>query len=357
MAKRSRSSKKRIAIMVPVVIVLLLVVLGVGGWSYHEQPRFCSDMCHIMDPYLESWGGADNGAGVHAAAGVTCLDCHVPTIQEQVNELVVYVKGDYTIPLEELELPDAFCYDCHLLDEHENKDQVVARMAAMEMNPHDSHLIGEIGCGTCHNMHKPSEDQCAVCHDPVATGAGWTTEELTYTAEIQVWDPEMDCTVCKSMVSYVESLEDSESLAHGYAHAHPEVQVREGQEGLICLDCHEQAELEAVHLDARPDSRISKIKPDDEFCLDCHVDNEHSSYEQVIERTADYAYDGHQTNPHAPHRHMEGHADSRELEGCYTCHKMHKEPQLINSFFGCHHSGTFKPCDTCHEDRSSLVNW
>ena len=116
------SRKKRVVLIVIIVIVLVLVALGVGGWTYHAQPRFCSDLCHIMSPYLESWNGSDYGAGVHSAEGVTCLDCHEPTIGEQMNELLVFVKGDYTVPLEELEVSDEFCYDCHLSDEPENKE-------------------------------------------------------------------------------------------------------------------------------------------------------------------------------------------------------------------------------------------
>ena len=64
-------SKKRIVV---IAVLLGLVVIGgvgaVGFWKYHEQPQFCAT-CHIMDP----------------------------TIEQQVNELVVYVRGDYEIPL------------------------------------------------------------------------------------------------------------------------------------------------------------------------------------------------------------------------------------------------------------------
>ena len=51
------SKKKRIVLVAIIVIALVLVALGVGGWTYHAQPRFCSDLCHIMNPYLESWNG------------------------------------------------------------------------------------------------------------------------------------------------------------------------------------------------------------------------------------------------------------------------------------------------------------
>ena len=322
-------SKKLIVI---IAIVLVLVVVAGVGWTYHEQPRFCADMCHIMGPYLESWNGSDYGAAAHAAEGVDCLGCHVPTIQEQVNELVVYVKGDYTIPLEELEVSDEFCYDCHLLDEHENKEQVVQRTEELERNPHDSHLIGEMACSTCHKMHKPSEDQCAVCHDDVATGAGWTTE-VTRTAEIQVWDPAMDCTACKSMVAYVDSLEDANLM--GNAHA---------EEGLVCLDCHEQEATKQVHEAAVP-GRVKARKVNNEFCFDCHLDNQHTSYEEVIERTKDYTVDEEQVNPHAPHEGLEAVA---ELQ-CSDCHQMHEESPLINYCYSCHHLGALASCSTCHE--------
>jgi hypothetical protein len=328
------SKKKRIVLIAVIVFVLLPVALGVGGWTYHEQPRFCGDLCHIMDPYLESWNGSDYGAAAHAANGVTCLDCHEPTIQEQMNELIAFVKGDYTVPLEELEVSDEFCYGCHLLDEHENKEQVVARTAELERNPHDSHLIGEIACDTCHSMHKPSEDQCTVCHNEVATGAGWS-EEVTRSDEVQVWDPEMDCTICKGMVPYVDSLENPALL--GYTHA---------EEGLACFDCHDKEEAKQEHEEAVPLSRIPRLSLENEFCFGCHIENEHTSYEQIIERTADYVIDGEPHNPHDPH------PNSVEETGpidCYTCHKNHRDSWLSNGCYGCHHSETLESCINCHE--------
>lgn len=344
----SRMSKKRRVVFITIaMIVLIMVALGVGGWAYHEQPRFCSDLCHIMNPYLESWNGSDYGAGVHSAEGVTCLDCHEPTIQEQMNELLVFVKGDYTVPLEELEISDEFCYDCHLLDEHENKEQVVERAAELERNPHESHLLGEeIGCSACHHMHKPSEDQCTKCHDAIASEGGWATEDLVYTVGFQVWDPEMDCTVCKSMVPYVESMEDEELAPLGYAHA--QNQVQQGKTGLTCLDCHEQTELQQIHNEAQADGRMIMLRPPNEFCLGCHVDNEHTNWVQIRERTADYVLDGEYINPHDPH------PDNPEVGDldCITCHKNHGEPLLIEGCNGCHHEGDFhEGCSGigCHE--------
>jgi cytochrome c nitrite reductase small subunit len=294
-----------------IVIAVLLAVVVIGGvgavafWEYHERPEFCAT-CHIMEPYLASWQASDYGAYEHAIEGVTCLECHVPTVEQQVHELVVYMQGDYGIPLEEMQVSDGFCYDCHLEDEHASLEEVVQRTADRELNPHESHLIGEIDCDTCHNMHQASEDYCADCHGPVATGPGWTTP-VSLTAEIDVWEPDMDCAVCHVMVPYMESLEDVNLLA--YTHV---------QEGLECLDCHNGVEaVKQVHEEAVAGEPIPERKVEMEFCFDCHFDNEHTSYEQIVELTADLEEEV-GANPHDSHY--------GQME-CRLCHKMHKESE------------------------------
>jgi cytochrome c nitrite reductase small subunit len=157
-------SKKRIVV---IAVVLGVVVIGgvgaVGFWQYHEQPQFCAT-CHIMDPYLESWQASDLGAHAHAEYDVTCLECHEPTVEEQVNELVVYLQGDYEIPLRELKYPMEECLQCH---EHGTYEEIVETTAdlveTVGANPHASHY-GEMECRLCHKMHKESEDYCAQCH-------------------------------------------------------------------------------------------------------------------------------------------------------------------------------------------------
>jgi cytochrome c nitrite reductase small subunit len=326
------SRKRTIVIAVLLGVVVIGGAGAVGFWTYHEQPQFCAT-CHIMEPYLESWQASDYGAAAHAEQGVTCLDCHEPTTQQQVDELVTYVEGDFTVPLEERQFPDDFCFDCHLPNEHTSYDEVIQLTAGMELNPHDSPHLGELDCGLCHNMHRTSEDLCAQCHGPVATGAGWTTE-VTTTAKLQVWSPDMDCTVCHVMDPYVESLDNPDLLA--YTHA---------QQGLTCLDCHtDQEELQQVHQDAVPGRPVEALSVENEFCLDCHVANEHTSYAQVIDLTKDYVIDDQNINPHDPH------PDS-EVVGpleCTGCHKMHEESPLINGCYNCHHTETFKPCIECH---------
>jgi len=329
-------SKKRIVI---VAVLLGVAVIGgvgaIGLWTYHEQPQFCAT-CHIMQPYLDSWVASDYGAYAHAVEDVTCLECHVPTTQQQVDELVVYMQGDFTVPLEEIEVSDEFCFDCHLDDEHTSLEEVVQRTSDREVNPHQSHLIGELDCDLCHRMHGLSEDYCAGCHGPLATGAGWTTE-VSRTADVEVWTPDMDCTSCHVMDAYFESLQDSDLLA--YAHA---------EEGLSCLDCHDVEAVAQVHEEATAGRPIKAKTVDMEFCLDCHVANEHTSHEQVIERTTDYVIGDQNINPHDPHTGLESDQYDLGPYECSTCHQMHEESPLINGCYSCHHARTLQSCSECH---------
>ncbi|HEM62267.1 MAG TPA: cytochrome c3 [Chloroflexi bacterium] len=158
-------SKRRIVIIG--VLLGVVVIGGVGAiafWEYHERPEFCAT-CHIMEPYLESWVSSDYGAYEHALESVTCLECHVPTVEQQVHELVVYMQGDYEIPLRELKYAKEDCYQCH---EHGTYEQIAEMTADLEetvgANPHASPHYGDLDCRLCHKMHKDSEDYCAQCH-------------------------------------------------------------------------------------------------------------------------------------------------------------------------------------------------
>jgi len=157
-------SRKRI-----IVIAVLLGVVVIGGvgaagfWQYHEQPQFCAT-CHVMDPYLESWQASEYGAAAHAEKDVACLDCHEPTLQQQMDELMVYIQGDYEVPLKDLKYPKESCYQCHQHDSHEGIVEMTADLEEeVGANPHASHY-GEMECRMCHKMHEESEDYCAQCH-------------------------------------------------------------------------------------------------------------------------------------------------------------------------------------------------
>jgi hypothetical protein len=105
------------------------------------------------------------------------------------------------------------------------------------------------------------------------------------------------------MDTYFDSLQDANLLA--YAHA---------QEGLECLDCHEEEAVKQVHEEAVAGEPIRELKVEMQVCFECHVANEHTSYEQIIELTADLEEEV-GANPHDSHY--------GEME-CRLCHKMHK---------------------------------
>jgi len=166
--------KKRKTWIAAGIALVVIAAGGVGLWEYHEQPQFCAT-CHVMEPYLESWEHNSLLANTHAQEDIDCLECHEPTIQQQVNELVAFVTNDYEVPLKELKVPQEECLACH---EHGSYDELVEATAYMERNPHDSHY-GEMECRLCHKMHKPSVDYCSQCHEPLEIEAEerWTTIE------------------------------------------------------------------------------------------------------------------------------------------------------------------------------------
>jgi len=155
---------------IPVIIPLA----GWGMWEYYETPQFCGNTCHIMQPYVESWQGEDLSAAAHAAAGVTCLDCHLPTREEQVEQIKMYINGDYDLPLETRTYDNNWCFRCH---EHGSYDEIRELTAhykeTLNRNPHQPPHFTDMACHACHKMHQPGEIYCNQCHNFPAPGSAW----------------------------------------------------------------------------------------------------------------------------------------------------------------------------------------
>ena len=181
-------------------VALVFVVAGMGFWVWHEQPSFCAAICHTpMDPYVETYDQPLGEAGVdkwgnevadtfsmlavaHKASGKTCLDCHVPTLGEQMAEGASWVTGGYGVPLQEATLADLgaargvasdeFCLNesCHNL----TRDDLANATAGMTRNPHLAYH-GDISCDSCHKAHRASVNYCTQCHADAETPAGWLT--------------------------------------------------------------------------------------------------------------------------------------------------------------------------------------
>jgi hypothetical protein len=156
------------------IVAVAAIVGGMALWDYHEQPEFCA-VCHIMEPYLETWQESDYQVGLHAEADLECLDCHEPTIGEQVTEVAKFVTGQYEDPLATRRFPEEFCLRCH---EHGSVAELIERTKDYTIlnephNPHDPHpgkdesVVKHFECWTCHKMHRnsPGTEYCfTVCH-------------------------------------------------------------------------------------------------------------------------------------------------------------------------------------------------
>ena len=156
------SKKKRLLI----AVAALVIVLGASGATALKlsyNPSFCSAVCHVMDPYDETYTSTSAGllAYAHAEVGVVCKDCHHTNIPQQVREIVVTITGQYEEPLKKRRIYKEECLACH---EHGSYDDIQQLTADVEPNPHDSHW-DELECRLCHNMHRPSVDYCVECHE------------------------------------------------------------------------------------------------------------------------------------------------------------------------------------------------
>jgi len=170
---------RKIWVIVGVVLVIVIVAAGAALWNYHEQPQFCA-ICHIMQPYLESWESSDFLAHAHARENITCLECHEPTIGQQVQEGIKFVTKDYETPLEPRRFDKEWCFRCH---EHGSYAELIERTKDYTVdgekinphaykvdpeaaNPHRSGKDDELDCYNCHKIHgeSPGINICYGCH-------------------------------------------------------------------------------------------------------------------------------------------------------------------------------------------------
>ena len=155
------------------VVAAVLVVAGAGFWTWHEQPSFCSAICHSpMDAYVEGYyQDASLNANAHQAANVTCLQCHEAKIEDQVHEGLVWLSGDFETSEDGLLTTVGVRSDekmCTANGSHDFDEVVAAteNWGGQEgVNPHESHQGHAIDCSNCHGVHQQSVMYCNTCHD------------------------------------------------------------------------------------------------------------------------------------------------------------------------------------------------
>lgn len=171
-APKPKKSKKKLAI-VGGIVAACLIAAGVGFFIWHEQPSFCNAICHSpMDHYVEGYYSDDptNLASVHAQAGTTCLQCHEPTLDQQISEGLAWVSGDFDDPLKQRDFgTNEFCLQCH------DREEILANTADLSRNPHEEGVHNANACGDCHSVHGTSTYTCASCH-MVTVPDGWEAD-------------------------------------------------------------------------------------------------------------------------------------------------------------------------------------
>jgi cytochrome c nitrite reductase small subunit len=152
------------------------------------------------------------------------------------------------------------------------------------------------------------------------------------------------CATCHVMKPYLDSWQNPQT---DFAAAHKNA-------GMRCLDCHEAKIKEQVqelvtYVTGKYTTSLETRRFPKEWCLRCH---EHSSYEELAQRTKDYMVPAElfpNSTPADPAQQMQNpHASHLGQEQCYKCHKMHQESPQMAYCFSCHHSRQLVNCNTCH---------
>ena len=169
--KKKRKQKLLIAL---VVIIVIIGGLSIGFVAWHGDPGFCNAICHSpMDPYVERYYSGDELLLVttHADSGDKCLDCHTPTLSEQLAELGVWVSGDFSDPIIMTNIgTTGFCLRCHDYDE---AFASTVNYGGSGRNPHEPHGGEGLDCSSCHRVHRESIMYCNYCHADIPAPAGW----------------------------------------------------------------------------------------------------------------------------------------------------------------------------------------
>ena len=130
-----KSQNKKLFVLINVgIVAVVLAGVTTGGVIWHAQPGFCTT-CHTpMSDYVKDYKSGDitlmvtphaMGKSVIHSEDETfmasqnekgerpmkCLDCHEPTIKEQLTEASHWVTGNYYFPLDKREFGTrSFCF-------------------------------------------------------------------------------------------------------------------------------------------------------------------------------------------------------------------------------------------------------
>ena len=163
-----KRTKRLIALGVAAAVV---VAAGAGFWVWHEQPSFCNAICHTpMDPYVEDYYADDATllAASHRVADVSCLDCHVPTLSEQLAEGVIYAHARGR----------KVYLTMNTLPTNEEADRLPEAIKAAATAGVDAFIVADLGVLEACKQFAP-EDRCPHVHPRPASPTGPLRVPLT----------------------------------------------------------------------------------------------------------------------------------------------------------------------------------
>jgi hypothetical protein len=194
-----RNSRHKALLIVGAAGAVTVVMAGLvtGGLVWHQKPGFCG-ICHTpMNSFVEGYRSGDKTLMVtshatgksilhngdqtltttsHTTGNKTlvCLDCHKPTIKEQVTEASHWITGNYYFPLKQRTFGTrSFCLSegCHIEADiiKATKDYGGAVLYNQHEPPH-----GRQECYSCHSVHGQSVLMCNQCHK-LKLPDGWTS--------------------------------------------------------------------------------------------------------------------------------------------------------------------------------------
>ena len=206
-AKPEPSKKRSRKLAIIGAVVAVIVVAGIGMFVWHNDPSFCGALCHTPmttygdtyyaeadAPTVDKWGNEVKNSSAmlvvshREKAGTDCLTCHVPSIGQQIGEVVATISGNYYYPLSEVSTADLlrnsgkategkgdeFCLNesCHNI----TRADLTELTSSLTRNPH-AWEHSEQPCSDCHKSHRASVMQCTECHSDAVVPDGWVSAE------------------------------------------------------------------------------------------------------------------------------------------------------------------------------------
>jgi len=361
-----------------IIAVVLSITLVL---DYTETNEFCSDTCHPMADYGDSFEEAEEDTilGTHRENEVGCAECHnkpgivgiVKSKYSGVKEVYKFVTGDYEEPLHNPEVGEEFCAKSGCHDDVDWLIQGIEDDEAPDGKIEHPDLDESEICNNCHAPHqegiKLKPEGCIVCHDI-------TEDDLFDHEEFIEKDEQLllivdnltaveDCSDCHEDMDkipyktttpneFCQSCHNDEFIAYNEYFTVDQTAIYGG-----CVDCHTEhkekqelhptlTEIDCVVCHTTYDEEITVHNPSEinyetvgadlnnEFCSGCHAEE----YDAYVDKVNDKQFEIYSNcvNCHSDHF-------KEQEEYCINCHSDHGDTQEAHS------TPKDLTCENCHK--------